>query len=370
VRLFQGRRRTQEAPAPAAARESASAAGVPAESGRTEVDPQLLELLRCPRCNNPLTRHEPGLSCTAGHLYPVREGIPLLWADGEDRNALEEIDYDAVHAIGSKAVEGIGDDWARLLADIGHAAGDVLEIGAGTGALTKGLLAKASPRSLVVTDVSERFLVPLVTATRGGPVPVHGVAFDTNTNVFREEAFDTIVGRSVLHHLLDYADVLAVMRQRLREGGILVVFEPVLHGKTILSLLLGIVLRAHDEGWQTVLSEDERSRLQHLLRHQTKSGWHPQDRDSLARLNDKYIFDVEDLLALARRLGYSRAEFREVGETDPSYWPYFRHTLAVAGVSREKLPALKWVCDVFGETYGLVLPHRLTRPMGYFVLGR
>jgi len=191
-----------------------------------------------------------------------------------------------------------------------------------------------------------------------------------NGAVFREQSFDTVVGRSVLHHLLDYEDVLATLRTALRDGGLLVVFKPVLHGKTVLSLLMGMILKAHEKGWQDVLDEEEQKRLARLVHHETKSAWYPQDRESVARLGDKSIFDVDGLLSTARALGYSQAQFRQVGETDASDWPYLSHTLAVTGIPRDKLPELKWVCDVFAQTYGLVLGHTLTRPMGYFVLRR
>lgn len=47
------------------------------------VDPQLLEILRCPACRGELT--PPGaeaMSCRAcGLVYPVRDGVPILLVD-------------------------------------------------------------------------------------------------------------------------------------------------------------------------------------------------------------------------------------------------------------------------------------------------
>jgi uncharacterized protein len=47
------------------------------------LDPQLLEILRCPACR--ATFAEPGedqLACTGcGRVYPVRNGVPVLLVD-------------------------------------------------------------------------------------------------------------------------------------------------------------------------------------------------------------------------------------------------------------------------------------------------
>lgn len=48
------------------------------------LDPELLEILVCPRCKGELTWHEdpPSLVCEACRLrYEVRDGIPILLVD-------------------------------------------------------------------------------------------------------------------------------------------------------------------------------------------------------------------------------------------------------------------------------------------------
>lgn len=49
-----------------------------------ELDPQLLEILVCPRCKGDLEYRpaEAVLVCTAcGLVYPIRDGIPVLLID-------------------------------------------------------------------------------------------------------------------------------------------------------------------------------------------------------------------------------------------------------------------------------------------------
>ncbi|MGI8868411.1 MAG: Trm112 family protein [Mycobacteriales bacterium] len=46
------------------------------------IDPQLLEILACPACRQPLRETGETLTCTGcGRAYPVRDGIPVLLID-------------------------------------------------------------------------------------------------------------------------------------------------------------------------------------------------------------------------------------------------------------------------------------------------
>ena len=49
-----------------------------------EVSPQLIEMLRCPGCLEPvkLTTDKQGLRCARCHLiYPIRDGFPIMIKD-------------------------------------------------------------------------------------------------------------------------------------------------------------------------------------------------------------------------------------------------------------------------------------------------
>lgn len=330
------------------------------------LNPEFLAILRCPRCGGELDEIAEGLTCPSEHHFDVVEGVPLLWAGDAHGSHLEEIDYDAVHGVNPKAIEQIGSQWDQIFKKINHSLGDVLELGAGIGALTKGLIGRCDFNSLIVTDISQKFLIPLREEIRSqGGTNSNFAVYDTNNTIFKDRSFDTIIGRSILHHILDYKNLLVAGTKLLKPGGRAIFFEPVLQGKALISLLLGMVLRAHENGWQTFLTQQDYNRLKHLLRHQTKSGWYPQNKESLAKIEDKYIFDVDALIRLGRSLGYRSVTYRELGKTDQSYWTYFRHTMITAGIAPAKVEEMRWVCDVCAETYGLVLP--LKKPMGYFV---
>jgi 2-polyprenyl-3-methyl-5-hydroxy-6-metoxy-1,4-benzoquinol methylase len=105
------------------------------------------------------------------------------------------------------------------------------------------------------------------------------VACDANQAHFREGAFDLVVGRSVLHHLLDYAGTLRQCCSVLTPGGVAVFYEPVLEGKTFTTFFMGLMLRVDEAaGGEDRLTEDERQRIRKQIRHQMKSTFLPQDR--------------------------------------------------------------------------------------------
>jgi len=46
------------------------------------IDPRLLEILRCPACHAELRTQDEELACTGcGLVYPVRDDIPVLLVD-------------------------------------------------------------------------------------------------------------------------------------------------------------------------------------------------------------------------------------------------------------------------------------------------
>ena len=48
------------------------------------MDPKLLDILACPVCKGPLQLSEDKtelISKGAGLAYPIRDGIPIMWAD-------------------------------------------------------------------------------------------------------------------------------------------------------------------------------------------------------------------------------------------------------------------------------------------------
>lgn len=96
---------------------------------------------------------------------------------------------------------------------------DWLEIGCGTGALTEAVLAQASLRSLLATDLSDEFLRD--TASRITDPRVTFRTAGAETLPARADSVDVAVSGLVLNFLYDRRTALREARRVLRSGGLL-----------------------------------------------------------------------------------------------------------------------------------------------------
>lgn len=323
------------------------------------------ETLRCSRCGTRFDVTAEALRClTCGTSFPIDAGIPVLHDDETIGTALEAIDYDEVHRIGDVLIDKTGKQWSELFDRFGLARDDVLEIGAGTGALTLGLLRHQAVGRLTATDVSHKFLSMLATRVVEYPTPVSFVACDANVPHFAEQSFDIVVGRSILHHLLDYDVTLQQCAKVLRPGGAAIFFEPVLEGKIIVAMLMSLVLRTDAMAEKPRLSKEDRVRMRATVGHQMKSTTYPQDRESLSKIEDKYIFHIDQMKQAGRDAGFDEAEFVNNGVQDPDYWA---NVVRISKVPAARIEPYRWIGTTFASTYGKIFPERLSTPMGFFV---
>ncbi|MFM8238288.1 MAG: class I SAM-dependent methyltransferase [Actinomycetota bacterium] len=298
------------------------------------------------------------------------DGIPVLLDDDSAGTVLDQLDYEAVMGIDDSVVREVEREWAAVIAALSLVPTRTLEIGAGTGVLTRAFLANRQVEELVATDVSLPFLRTLADRLAAPEERLSFVVSDANRPHFREGSFDVVIGRSVLHHLLDYPDTLRQCFTVLQPGGAAVFYEPVLEGKTITTLFMSLMLRADEiAGGSERLTDAERSLIERQIRHQMKSTFLPQDRETLARMEDKYIFKIEEMRALGREIGYRAVDFVNDARDLP-YWAYLTHACEVVGVSAERVSRFRWIEDEFRATYGTVFPENLASPVGYFVFKR
>lgn len=145
-------------------------------------------------------------------------------------------------------------------------------------------------------------------------------------------------------------------------------FEPVIQGKIIIALYAKLLLEADKMSDQRSFTEVDRNKLAALVRHLTKSKWYPQNRESLQKIEDKYIFDIEEMQSLGKAIGYCECTFHNGSERmDRTYWEYFVSHLRLLGVETSGLSKYKWIGLSFAESHGLVFYEKLVPPMGYFV---
>ena len=330
----------------------------------------LTDVLRCRVCGSAYAISDERLDCTScDRGFLVVDGIPVLLDESTVGTALDRIDdYGAFMGIDESVIRQTGSEWKKIIGRLGYTPEQAFEIGSGSGALTLGLLEEGVVGRLTSTDVSLKFLRSLTARISEYSIPVSLVACDANEPHFRPKAFDLVVGRSVLHHLLDYEQTLAHCRAMLRSGGAAVFCEPVLEGQTITTLFMALMLRCDDMAGGAYLSETDRRHITGLIRNQTKSTF-LRDRESLSKVEDKYIFEIEKMKQVGLDVGFADVEF--FNDTRGfSYWAYISHACRVVGVAPETVRPFEWIEEAFSESYGLMFPEQLVTPIGYFVFRR
>jgi SAM-dependent methyltransferase len=326
------------------------------------------DVLRCSNCKSAYDIDSREIVCTGcGIRFPVVDGIPVLNKDTTIVTMLEEVDYDGLGQVNDNLVRNVGKDWTNIITELGVRTDHVLEIGSGTGVLTRGLLEVGSVGHVTATDVSGKFLRELARLTDTYDTPVSLVVCDANEANFRTEAFDLVLGRSILHHLLHYDETLRQCNAMLKPGGAAVFFEPILQGKIFLTLLLAIVLRCDELSGDPQLSPTDVGRVRRVLGFHMKAKLYPQDFESLARLEDKYVFDIDELRRVGTDVGFSRVDYINNGSIDPSFWPRLVFTLRGIDVDPRKIDRYRWIGQEFDNTYGLMFGDRIATPMAYFV---
>jgi 2-polyprenyl-3-methyl-5-hydroxy-6-metoxy-1,4-benzoquinol methylase len=102
----------------------------------------------------------------------------------------------------------------------------VLEVGAGIGSITR---LYADGRRVVATDLSADCVATMEERFAGSP-NITVLRSDLREAIDRGELYDSIVMINVLEHIEDDAGAVALLTQRLKPGGNLVVYVPALNG--------------------------------------------------------------------------------------------------------------------------------------------
>ena len=97
--------------------------------------------------------------------------------------------------------------------------GDVLEIGAGSGAMAAELLARSPDVTMTVTDVDEAMVEVAAARLAGFGERVAVRQADATAVPFSDGSFDFVLSWIMLHHAVDWEQVLAESLRVLRPGG-------------------------------------------------------------------------------------------------------------------------------------------------------
>jgi ubiquinone/menaquinone biosynthesis C-methylase UbiE len=258
-------------------------------------------------------------------------------------------------------------DWKQVFDQTKPVYGDVLEIGSGTGQLTWGLAHRFPFMSVSACDISTKFLQKAAGVVGESKVPVRYHACDANFLPFRDGSFDLVVGHSVLHHFIDYKKIIHRLSKLLRPGGQAIFYEPVLQGKMIIACLADMMRRIERRTKWGVLTEQDDERINHMTRHIMKAKWIGDNRERLEKMEDKYVFDIEEMRSLAHEAGFSSLQHINQELPEKGFIHYVNQHLLMEGIAPKKIQQFEFVTNSYMSTMGEMFPNNIATPMGYFI---
>jgi ubiquinone/menaquinone biosynthesis C-methylase UbiE len=208
-----------------------------------------------------------------------------------------------------------------------HAGRDVtnwLELGAGGGTCTLGLVNATPGLQALVTDTSPQFLRIIQRKLSAAGLAADNISYATLACEHLErlpaESFDAIVIASALHHVWDWRAALAAAARVLRPGGVLVLQEPCREGNLMMGMLLDFVLSPL---WPESIKLDAEDIER--IRRCRDSIYYLADTSIPKIGEDKHSFLPNELMeaasdaAFSRSFFYSNFHFQDLADADPSY---------------------------------------------------
>jgi ubiquinone/menaquinone biosynthesis C-methylase UbiE len=201
--------------------------------------------------------------------------------------------------------------------------GTIVEIGAGGGTCSLGLIAAAKGAQVLVTDTSPRFLRMIRAKLRSAGIDQVGVHFATlageDLSKLAAQSFDAIVIASALHHVGDWRAFMQDAARTLQSGGTLVIQEPCREGNLMMAMALDVAL---SDLWpkDAALSSVDAQRLQNCR----DSIYFLADTHAVKQCEDKHSFLASELATAADEAGfirsvfYSNFHFQDLADSDLS----------------------------------------------------
>lgn len=262
------------------------------------------EFYVCPEDRKPLIAERTGLSCTVcGRAFGMTENVlDLDVVKSSERQAFDAHFRDKT----MMSPEQI-DASARLAAHFLRRAGrienkKILDMACGNGAITHGLLANAE---VVNSDVfcfdhsAESMRVFLNSASHlQTSNRLYPSLQDVHRSAYPDDFFDVIFGNAILHHFLQYEEVLAQVHRNLKRGGIAIFAEPFAYGYFWAAHLM------KEAGASASLDARGRGLLEFLVQNTFDRLNFASDRDRLERFTDKHYFFDDELTNLCTDLGF------------------------------------------------------------------
>jgi ubiquinone/menaquinone biosynthesis C-methylase UbiE len=276
-----------------------------------------VDLLKCPHCGSEglLGVSIPGeFACNAcGERFSGARGV-LDFVAGRSNTALNIDVYDRQKQVDLPASRALFAHLQQLSDGALDRLGDVLEVGAGTGLLTMGMLDSCSFERAVITDISPEMLAVcrsrVLTHLKAVHDKVFFATYAAGAQVFADQSFDFCTAHSVLHHILDYRGFLAGMCKVLKPGGVAMYSEPGAPYHEAMSRAMGDSLCDLIARGQVECAAMDAVRIAGLVTDIRFRLAFPDDLAAIETLEEKHIFTRDALVDAARDAGFATATVR------------------------------------------------------------
>lgn len=269
-------------------------------------------LLSCPACGaSDFSAVDSLLVCLRCNAEHRVDGGVVDFVGGRLETSLDAIDYDDYYGVDhpkmARVFELVREHAGSVLA---RPPGSILELGAGTGLLTAGLVRARAAERLLVTDVSPKMLGICRTRVQSVvPEAPIDLCFATNDGISlgaRKGEFDVALGYFVVHHILEWRRTLRAVLEATNETGMAVFVEPNRRFHTALVLVMNRVLeRLLPE--MPDLPGSDLSLLLNLVSEWDFTLKYTGQTSALAHQEDKHFFDRSEFEAACRSAGWAFA---------------------------------------------------------------
>lgn len=215
----------------------------------------------------------------------------------------DEDQYDEQYRVDPSS-DIIGRGIIQLLKHIGvDLGGAALEVGCGTGVVSRGLVTEERFNLTILTDPSPQFVK--ITKRKVDDLADNNVKFAVllaeDLDKLPKNAFSAIILRSVLHHVLDVNKFIEDASNSLNEGGVLVFEEPCVEGYVLMGAIAQFIPIVIEKIGKH-LTESQTQQVQGFVN--TMKFYADRVIDK-SQAEDKHLFRVDELIKTGERYGLS-----------------------------------------------------------------
>jgi ubiquinone/menaquinone biosynthesis C-methylase UbiE len=318
---------------------------------------------QCPACKIALVAGA-GACLGCGKQYATDDGI-LDFVGGRFDTQLDVESYDDYHAIGDSGAEISYRNIRNLAADRWPASlGSVVEIGCGTGLWSRAMIGHRDAADAVLTDVSPDMLrlcrTHLTRLGLASALPIRFATYSAHEACFCDEAFDSCIGTSVVHHIADVRAFLTDVWRILRPGGRAFFTEPSFRYTRVMAMAFADII-AYLLSCDSTYSAD-RQTLHNWVAEARRGTMLQGNLALLEGFEDIHMFIGEEFEAMALDAGFATAE--ALSTKDPEGLGNVGGLLARIGIGEPVAGQVMQLWPIYARRF-LALLHTRDLSAGY-----